>query len=286
MQPRTTIFDSQNERELFLAIHGTWEPDYRLYPQIPFPSLIDLDPQKLDAVQLEFLHKTSVDYVLTTPDGQPVFALEFDGLGHGYSKDGRYVQKVQPRRAPNRQWKLDLKCRVADAANFPFAVVSYDEKTVVDEAANLMIVHGMIGGFLSNRHMGDRMRELMELEADKIADLSPREQYDYIQDYVVIPAELDADTDWNPLVKRPSRSSWRSDRSGAWAERVCHGRTKATCHWRPTRDLRSSTTWLGRVGSRRLRGPDGPPRFKRPWASLSKRHGFGTSTCRERAPST
>ena len=241
MQPRTTIFDSQNERELFLAIHGTWEPDYRLYPQIPFPSLIDLDPQKLDAVQLEFLHKTSVDYVLTTPDGQPVLALEFDGLGHGYSKDGRYVQKVQPRRAPNRQWKLDLKCRVADAANFPFAVVSYDEKTVVDEAANLMVVHGMIGGFLAKRHMGERITELMELEADKIADMSPRDQYDYIQDYVVLPAELDADTKWNLLARRTIEIEleagriWRVGGTGmSWPEEV-------TCHRRPTRRPRSST---------------------------------------------
>lgn len=202
MKPRRTIFDSENERELFTAIHGTWEPHYRLYPHVPYANLIDLDPQRLDPAELSFLHKTTVDYALATAPGRPVLALEFDGLGHGFAKDGHYVQKVHSRRDPKRQWKLDLKCRVAEAAGFPFAVVSYDEKTVVDEQANLTVVHGMIGGFLAKHHMGDRIRELMELEADTIANLSPREQYDYVQDYVILPAELDADTEWNPLVRR------------------------------------------------------------------------------------
>jgi hypothetical protein len=40
MLPRKTIFDSPSEQELYEAISGAWEPEYRLYPHIPFANLI------------------------------------------------------------------------------------------------------------------------------------------------------------------------------------------------------------------------------------------------------
>jgi hypothetical protein len=130
VRPRATIFDSTSERELFSAINASWEPDFKVYPHVSFANLIDLDPQVLDAAELSYLHRTTVDFVLTSAGGQPLLGIEFDGLGHGYSRGSRYIQVVRSKRDLNRAWKLDLKLRIANAASFPFAVLSHDEKAV------------------------------------------------------------------------------------------------------------------------------------------------------------
>jgi hypothetical protein len=113
VQPRESIFDSTSEKELFQAISGSWEPHYHVYPHVPFANLIDLDPHLLAAEELSFLHKTTVDYVLVEGEGKPRLAIEFDGMGHGISRHGRYIQKLPSKRDPKRGWMLDLKVRVA-----------------------------------------------------------------------------------------------------------------------------------------------------------------------------
>ena len=211
MQPRPSIFDSRNERELFHAVSGTWEPKHRLYPHIPFTNLIDLDPQMFDAAELSFLHKTTVDYVLTTAAGQPLLAIEFDGLGHGARRNGRYVQRVQSRRDPKRAWKLDLKCRAADEAGFSFAVVSYEEKEIIDPEANLVVAHGIIGGFLAHGYASRRMQELYEADRETIEALPPEDRDEYVQDYIMISASVEADLSFNPLCRRAGeleRACW------------------------------------------------------------------------------
>jgi hypothetical protein len=145
VQRRDTIFDSASERELFRAISGSWEPHYHVYPHVPFANLIDLDPHLLAAEELSFLHKTTVDYVLVEGEGKPRLAIEFDGMGQGISRHGRYIQKVATKRDPNRGWKLDLKVRTAKSCGFPFLVMSYDEKAVVDEETNITVLHGIVG---------------------------------------------------------------------------------------------------------------------------------------------
>ncbi|MGI8422913.1 MAG: hypothetical protein ACR2NO_02140 [Chloroflexota bacterium] len=202
MQPRSSIFDSRNERELFHAVSGTWEPGHRLYPHIPFTNLIDVDPQMFDAAELSFLHKTTVDYVLTTAEGQLLWAIEFDGLGHGARRHGRYVQRVQSRQEPNRAWKLDLKCRAADEAGFSLAIVSYEEKEIIDPEVNLILAHGMIGGFLAHGYASRRMQELFEADRETIEALPAEERDEYVADYIMISATVEADLTLNPLCKR------------------------------------------------------------------------------------
>lgn len=201
MKPRTSIFDSHSERQVFTAVSGSWEPRYRLFPHVPFASLIDLDPQALDAAQLGFLHKTSVDFVLAEPSGVPLFAIEFDGLGHGYSHGAEYRQLVSTKKDPSRGWKLDLKVRVADAARFPFAVISYDEKALVDEELNLIVLHGIVGNFLAIRHTPERIQQLLAEEADALASLPEDQRYERMQD-LVSDAGFDLGLELNPIVRR------------------------------------------------------------------------------------
>ena len=52
---RSGPFCRKNERELFHGISGSWEPDYRLYPHVPFSSLVEIPPHELSATELAFL---------------------------------------------------------------------------------------------------------------------------------------------------------------------------------------------------------------------------------------
>jgi Protein of unknown function (DUF2726) len=206
VRPRESIFDSSSEQELFQAINGFWEPRYHLYPHIPFANLIDLDPQQLSADELSFLHKTTVDYVLVERDGKPLLAIEFDGLGHGISRQGRYIQKVSSKRDPKRGWKLNLKVRVAKSVGFPFLIMSYDEKAVIDEDTNLTVLHGIVGQFVAGLQIGPRIQELIAEQQSELDELTSDEQYDARQD-MVIAAEIDADMEYNPVCRRAAELS-------------------------------------------------------------------------------
>jgi len=205
MKVRSTLFNSSSEAELFQAVHGTWEPQYRLLPEIPFANLVTLDERKLSAAELGFLNKTSVDFVLAGEGWQPLLAVEFDGLGHGYSREGVYVQTAFTQRDPHRAWKLGLKARVAAAAGLPLVIVSYDEKAIIDRETGLTIVHGIIGQFLADQHAVRRINALYKEQKDVIEAMPVDERTDYVQDYVVISAEVEADIDWNPICGLLSR---------------------------------------------------------------------------------
>jgi hypothetical protein len=201
MKPRSTIFDSRSEREIFRAITGSWEPSYRVYPHIPYTSLIELDERMLQAVELSFLHKTTVDFVLTDAEGGPLLGIEFDGLGRGYSRDGQYLGFVDTPRDRARPWKLRLKTRVANDAQFPFIVVSYDEMALLDRNKDLIILHGVIGSFLSSKHLSARLAELVSENEDRLAEMSSGDAHDEIQD-MILAAEIDLDMEWNPVTRR------------------------------------------------------------------------------------
>lgn len=87
MSVRRTIFDSHNERELFVAIDSYWSSrGFALYPSLPFSNVFDNRQFELSPEEKSFLLKTSLDYTLCTRDGKPLVSVEFDGLCHGFSR--------------------------------------------------------------------------------------------------------------------------------------------------------------------------------------------------------
>ena len=90
MAVRDSIFGSRSEERGFRFIEHTWGEDYVVYPQIPLSALFTPDPKWRDTSN--FFFKTSVDYVLCTNEGRPILAIDFDGLGGGFDRDGEYVQ--------------------------------------------------------------------------------------------------------------------------------------------------------------------------------------------------
>jgi hypothetical protein len=179
---------------------------------VPFENLIELDPQRLTGPEIAFLHKTTVDYALTTADDRPLLGIEFDGLGHGYTTDAGYHQVV-PSKDRSREWKLSLKARVANAAYFPFLIISYDEKRVLEEETNLTVAHAIIGEFLANSHTTDRLHELYADAKEWLDALPEDEQTEHIQD-LLTGAEVEMSLEWNPVARRASELAfelWKLD---------------------------------------------------------------------------
>jgi hypothetical protein len=202
MTVRPSIFGSGSERDLYRAISSRWTDRFAVYPSIPFATLIELRGLNLANSEREFLLKTNVDYTICTKrDGRPLLSIEFDGLSHGFSRLGRYVQ-IHKCDDAAREWKLDLKVRVATAATFPFVVVSYHEKNPIGEGLQLSIVDGIIGQVLANRDFRYRLKNAEWYRLSSVFD-----------------EEIDAELRWNPISRALADIEHRFIESGL---RVSH----------------------------------------------------------------
>lgn len=200
MKKRETLFDSRAEKRLFRSLDGFWEPEYRLWIHIPFANLVELHEGDCSAVELNFLHQTTVDFVLASSDGQPVLALEFDGLGGGYSRAGVYRPGAAASEHPSRIWKLGLKARVSSLAHFPFMIVSNEEADPLAENHQLSLVHGLVGSALAQRELPQRLSELLELYAEDLRRSRGDDHQDLAQD-IMIQAEVDTGMRHNPVLR-------------------------------------------------------------------------------------
>lgn len=92
MKVRSSVFGSGSEKELFSTLNTHWVQKFDLFPSLPFACIINIDDTNLSDREKNFLYKTSVDYTLCTKESKPLVSVEFDGLGHGFSKNGEYVE--------------------------------------------------------------------------------------------------------------------------------------------------------------------------------------------------
>ena len=132
--------------------------------------------------------------------GQPLLAIDFDGLGKGFDRDGQYVQ-VEETRDPHRKLKFDFKLRYAKKNGFPYYVVASEEFRRLDKEIELTVVDGIIGSILASRDFDERISALMEEHRDTIDSLPPDEQYEYTQD-LVLEQEVMSDIEHNPVTQR------------------------------------------------------------------------------------
>jgi hypothetical protein len=202
MAIRPTVFGSFNEKEMFYSIESLWQSRFSVYPQLPFCAVFELDNLSLTEKEIDFLRKSSIDYTLCTKSGKPLLSIEFDGMGHGFSRNGEYTE-IHPSKAKNRKLKLDLKLKLAGIEQFPFYVVSYDEKVPISEDIHLTVVDGIIGQTLKHRDFPQIAKEWVDDEKSVLDNLSESERHERIQD-IVIGAEVIAELNWDPIAKRSS----------------------------------------------------------------------------------
>ena len=189
MAIKKSVFGSKGEERGFRSIEHTWGEKYRVFPQFPFSALFESDGSIRDKSNLFF--KTSIDYVFCTNEGVPVLAIDFDGLGKGFNKNGQYIQ-AETTDDPYRKSKFDFKIKYAEKDNFPYYIVASDEFDHLGQDLSLTVVDGIIGSVLAKKDFDQRIPSIIEEHREAIDNLLPDEQQDYVQD-LVISQEVDSD---------------------------------------------------------------------------------------------
>lgn len=236
MAVRDSIFGSMGEARGFRSIEHTWGKKYRLCPQIPMSALFTPNPRWRGTANYFF--KTSMDYVLCTNEGRPLLAIDFDGMGRGFDRDGEYVQ-IEATTDRYRKSKFDFKLRYAVENGFPYHIVASEEFKFLGDGIELTLVDGIIGSVLSRRSFAERAPAFLEEHAEDIASQSAWYKSEYIQDLLT---ELEFDCDWqnNPI----TRKSWEAfgrvrDIVGnfGWSERPFSEPECPSFDWPPWNDL-------------------------------------------------
>src|SRR5262249_25925168 len=156
------------------------------------------DELDLSESERQFLFKTSVDYTLCTKGvGKPLMSVEFDGLGHGFSRRGEYVQVV-PASDPYRKLKLDLKLRVAKEVDYPLIVVSYDEKFPIGPSTSLTIVDGIIGNLMAHKDYRDKLPKVIEEHRLHVEQLPTEERFLYVSE-LMSDTKYESSMIWDPI---------------------------------------------------------------------------------------
>lgn len=198
MSVKTSIFGSRSEADGFRSIENTWGEQYRLIPQFQWSALFDPDPSWRGTSNLFF--KTSVDYLLSTIDGQPLLAIDFDGMGGGYDRNGQYVPK-RITEDPNRKTKFDFKLRWARANDFPYHIVASREFEQLGDGTDLTVVDAIIGTIIARKHFRERLQFLTQEHASEIESQPSWYRHEYIQD-LVTDLETQCDIEHNPVVRK------------------------------------------------------------------------------------
>lgn len=198
MTVKKSVFASKGEERGFRSIEHRWGDDYRVFPQFPFSALFEPDKSIRDSSN--YFYKTSIDYVFCTKEGEPILAIDFDGLGEGYSRDGQYVQGNEGNQR-NRKWGFDFKTQYAEKNNFPYYVVASNEFENLGEEISLTIVDGIIGSVLALRDFHEQLPLVIEEQYGFIDNLPSHERQDYIQD-LVIAQEVDSDVKYSKIFEK------------------------------------------------------------------------------------
>lgn len=198
MKVKDSVFGSKWERQLYKTIESSWPEKVTIYHNLPFLSVIDWSGARLESYERQVLKSTSVDYTACDRDtDRPLMSVEFDGLGHGYSKGPMYVEVVGGS-DPYRSNKLNLKLRMADQVDYPLLVVSYDGASPVTDSDQVTITHAIMGECMMHMKVeGEIQRRASEAG---IFD-APEETRQSIFQEIIIDVEVEMEFEWNPLVR-------------------------------------------------------------------------------------
>ena len=150
MRKARTVFGSASEERAFHAITAQLPDGWNVYPNVPLSQIVDVEKNELRPREWDFFLKTSVDFVLTSPSSEPSLALEFDGLGDGFSLGDIYIQ-ARPTDDPHRSLKLNFKLRLCRDVNLPLLVISFEETRTLRGDDALAVVHSIVGQHIASR---------------------------------------------------------------------------------------------------------------------------------------
>ena len=160
----SSIFDSESERRAYFTVSTHWSRFLDVYPHIPVRNALGYERLKGLSIQekaRQYLLKTEFDFVVCDTCGSPILAVEFDGLGHGFSRDGTYVQ-ITETEDPYRTLKLNTKISACEECGLPVVVVSYPEtERSFDPDCPVTVLDAIIGEVLTARACQDLVSTLL-----------------------------------------------------------------------------------------------------------------------------
>ena len=133
-------------------------------------------------------------------EGRPILAIDFDGLGRGYDRDGEYVQ-VEATRDRFRKRKFDIKLQFSQKNGFPYHIVSYAEFGFLDAGIELTVVDGIIGAVLARKEFLDRAPSFLREHTEEIESQPQWYRSEFIQD-LMTGLEVDCDAEHNKIFRK------------------------------------------------------------------------------------
>ncbi|MEW6355072.1 MAG: DUF2726 domain-containing protein [Planctomycetota bacterium] len=163
------LFDSDSEKRAYTKVRTHWQKYLDVYPQVPVRKALGYDKLKNLSISdqaREYLLKTEFDFVVCDRSASPILAVEFDGLGHGFSRHGKYIQVVKTE-DPHRKLKLDAKINACECCGLPIVVVSYPEIEPADDPdCPVMVLDGVIGEVLASQ----KFQKLLRSNLDQLSE--------------------------------------------------------------------------------------------------------------------
>lgn len=168
---KRSIFDSDSEKRVFRKIVSRWSKYVEVYPQIPVKNVIGYHQIKsLDMPEeaKDYLLNTAFDFVVCElQTATPILAIEFDGIGGGFSQNEQYISKVIPINDPFRKLKMQRKLEACTFTMVPLVVLSFDECDFINQSNDmLMVVDAIIGQALEyqyyNKNISEHTQKLSE----------------------------------------------------------------------------------------------------------------------------
>jgi len=182
MSNKKSIFGSNSEKRLFNTLESRWVSVFDIYPQIPVRRVCgynEIMNLPVSARQRNYLLKTEFDFVVTAKGtGVPFLAIEFDGLGHGFSRDGEYISKAIVLQDPHRKLKLEAKLTSCNMLEIPLVVISWEEIYDFDNAADSFnVLDGIIGTLLAKRKFEEKAAKIVFENFDHAMDVEIETDY-------------------------------------------------------------------------------------------------------------
>ncbi|MEO8399829.1 MAG: hypothetical protein ABI550_08465, partial [Ignavibacteriaceae bacterium] len=171
MGVKKLVFGSNSERKNFEKLCINWSKNYKIYHNLPFLNIFDLNNIKnccdynnpkniiLNDVEISRLKKTSVDYTLCNMKDEPILCIEFDGLQQGFNVGTKYIINNNERYRGDiwRREITELKLKVAHGSLFPFFVLGSKHFECLSKQYKLTIVDGIIGEVFTNKAFRKRV---------------------------------------------------------------------------------------------------------------------------------
>ena len=195
-----SIFDSKAERKIYQRLKTVWSKYVDAYPQIPVRKVLGYDDLKRLPIRrgaIDYLLGAEFDFVVCEKDTDtPVLAIEFDGIGKGFSQGGRYVSRVAVVNDPHRKLKLDAKLRACELSGFPLVVVSFLETDLLEASENAITV---LDGIIGEVRATIGLQRLVASHNNLLGDALCRDPSGLAADWIMSGLEVQSDFENNPL---------------------------------------------------------------------------------------